>query len=380
MKLHKKNSISVILLLIFLLSFVSESQSYLLSARVIGLGSSAGRSSAYQLRGVVRPYYLRRPAGANLTLGEGFLRSVYFSGQVILAPIVILITPSSAANTGPVAITNLGGANFLPGATVRLSKNGQANINATGVSVINAGEITCTFDLTGAAGGAWDATVTNPDGRSGTLPSAFTITYPAPTITSVSPRKGINNQAAFDLQISGAAFRPAPTISLSMAGEADLNGTAVVWASAAELTARFDLAGKPTGLWDVKVTNNDGQSGTLSQCFQLEAPTVEIVKPVEITVTPNPNYPAVKSTSIKYNLSKDAEIIIDVYSMRGEKIWSRTVAAGTPGAQVGLNEVVWDGLTAFKSVAGSGVYLIYISSRTETGTKLLAKQKLGIIK
>ena len=302
---------------------------------------SPGQSSAYRLRGIVRPYYVRRPAGANLTLGEGFLRSAYFSSQVILAPIVILITPGNAANTGPVDITNLGGANFQPGATVRLSQSGQADINATNVVVANAGKITCTLDLIGAAGGDWDVTVANPDGRSGSLPRAFKVTLPAPTVTSIAPNKGTSNQAAFSAMISGAAFQPGLTVSLSTTGEADIYGAAINLISARELSVHFNLAGKPAGVRDVKVVNNDGQSGLLAQGFKLEAPTTELIGPVEFTSAPNPNYPGVKSTSIVYNLNKDSDIIIEVFSMRGEKIWQTTVPAGT---------------------------------------KLLSKQKLGIIK
>jgi hypothetical protein len=299
---------------------------------------------------------------------------------VILAPIVIMITPDSAANSGPVDITNLGGANFQPGATVRLSQSGQADIYATKVVVVNAGKITCTFDLTGAAGGNWDVTVANPDGRSGSLPKAFKAAFAAPTVTSIAPNKGTSDQAAFSAAISGTAFRPGLTVSLSTTGEAEIGGTAISLISAREISVRFDLAGKPAGVRDVKVVNDDGQSGVLAQGFKLEAEATGLIGPVEFRSAPNPDYPGVKSTSIVYNLNKDTDIIIEIFSMRGEKIWQTTVPAGTEGAQLGMNEVVWNGITAFKSVAGSGVYLVYISARTPAGTKLLSKQKLGIIK
>jgi len=184
MGLQKYFPTYLLMISIFSLPLVSTAHSYQLSARAVRQGSAAGSSATYHLRGTVSHHDAGRPAGTSLTLGEGFLRSAYFSGRVILAPIVILITPNTAVNTGPVEITNLGGANFLPGAAVRLSRSGQSDINAANVVVVNAGQIACTFDLAGAAGGDWDVTVTNTDGRSGSLPRAFKVTYAAPTVTA----------------------------------------------------------------------------------------------------------------------------------------------------------------------------------------------------
>ncbi len=91
-------------------------------------------------------------------------------------PTVTSITPNSGANDGTVSITNLAGANFVSGATVKLAKAGETDIDGTSVTVVSSTQITCTFDLTGAAPGTWDVTVTNPDGQSGTLTNGFTVT------------------------------------------------------------------------------------------------------------------------------------------------------------------------------------------------------------
>jgi hypothetical protein len=93
-------------------------------------------------------------------------------------PRVDSITPNSGVNNGVVHITNLAGANFQSGATVKLTKVGQSNINATGVDVVSASKITCNLNLIGAAPGAWTVVVTNPDGQSGRLSAGFTIVEP----------------------------------------------------------------------------------------------------------------------------------------------------------------------------------------------------------
>ena len=91
------------------------------------------------------------------------------------SPTVSVVNPNSALNTGPVNVT-VTGTNFLSGAAVKLEKTGQTAIGAGNVAVASATEITCSFNITGAATGAWDILVTNPNGQSGTLPGGFSVT------------------------------------------------------------------------------------------------------------------------------------------------------------------------------------------------------------
>lgn len=91
------------------------------------------------------------------------------------APTVTSITPSLGENVGLVSITNLVGNDFQPGATVKLVKMGQTDIDATNVAVVDSTQITCDLDLSRAPPGLWDVVVTNPDAQSGTLPSGFTV-------------------------------------------------------------------------------------------------------------------------------------------------------------------------------------------------------------
>ncbi len=99
-------------------------------------------------------------------------------------PTVTSITPSSGNNTGTVHITDLAGSNFQSGATVKLTRSGQPDLNATSVTVASASKITCDFDLASAAVGQWNVVVTNPDAQSGTLFNGFTVTAPTPTPTA----------------------------------------------------------------------------------------------------------------------------------------------------------------------------------------------------
>jgi hypothetical protein len=115
----------------------------------------------------------------------GILRDLGWQNpcQTTSAPTVTSITPSSGNNTGTVHITDLAGSNFQSGATVKLTKSGQSDLNATSVTVASASKITCDFNLASAAAGQWNVVVTNPDAQSGTLSNGFTVMAPTPTPT-----------------------------------------------------------------------------------------------------------------------------------------------------------------------------------------------------
>ncbi|MDD4178677.1 MAG: IPT/TIG domain-containing protein [Candidatus Margulisbacteria bacterium] len=375
------------LLIAFIMAFsfsclfidTADSASYKITSQSLNISAAAGSSASFGLRGLARDYYARQPASSGFFIGEGFLRTAYFSSP-IFNPLVTAITPATGVGGSAVEITDLAGANFKAGASVKLSKSGQTDITGSNVTVVSSAKITCRFDLPSTAGGLWDVTVTNSDGGAGTLPSAFKISYTAPVVSSINPNKGNNNDANTKYKITGKYFRSGAEIYLSMTGATNISGDLVNILSSTEAECRFDLSGKTTGLWDVNVKNDDGQVGTLAQAFKLEAPTVELTKPVEISFPPNPDYPSLQATSIKYNLSRDSEIVIDIYNIRGEKVWTQVIPEGQSGGQVGDNQLIWNGITAFRSVASAGVYIIFINAKVNGETKLLSKQKIGIVK
>jgi M6 family metalloprotease-like protein len=125
--------------------------------------------------------------------GGWYMDTVSITGPYICcpfiypAPTVTSITPSAGANTNTVSIADLAGAGFQNGATVRLTRPGQVDIDGTGVSVVSPAQITCSFDLVGKALGQWTVVVTNPDGQSGTLPDGFAVALPPPTEVEATP-------------------------------------------------------------------------------------------------------------------------------------------------------------------------------------------------
>ena len=71
------------------------------------------------------------------------------TGGVIPPPTITSVMPASGVENAIVDVTNLAGANFQDGATVRIV-GASKTVDATGVNVISSTRITCKLNLTGA--------------------------------------------------------------------------------------------------------------------------------------------------------------------------------------------------------------------------------------
>ncbi len=188
-------------------------------------------------------------------------------------PVINSITPSSAANTGTVNITNLAGSYFQSGATVKITKSGQADRAATNVVVISSSQITCQFNLSGATAGPWNLVVTNPDGQNSILLRGFTVTdplVPPPVVTGIDPTHAKNNASVHITRVSGSNFKASTTFRLTRSGQPDILATNIVVSSSTWLVGDLNLVGQYGGLWNVVAVNPDTQEGQLSNGFEIE--------------------------------------------------------------------------------------------------------------
>lgn len=189
-------------------------------------------------------------------------------------PAVTSITPNNGKRSTTVSITNLTGTGFsATGAKVRLTKTGQTPIAATNV-VVNVArtKITCKFPIAAnKAIGLWNVKVINADGQSAMKANAFTVkSATAPTVTSILPKSGKRGTTVTITNLSGTGFvgTDKPTVQLTRAGQTPINATNVVVVRSTKITCKFPIgAAKATGLWNVKVTNADKQSGTKAGAF-----------------------------------------------------------------------------------------------------------------
>jgi len=135
-------------------------------------GSGATPQHTYGIQGI---YDVTLTVTDNFGATATKMQSLNLKGTL---PFISGITPSNGVVDTTVSISDLAGGNFVAGATVRLTRSGQTDINATGVNVVTDSKITCSFDLTGAQLGDWNVIVRNPDLHEATLTAGFRVVTP----------------------------------------------------------------------------------------------------------------------------------------------------------------------------------------------------------
>jgi hypothetical protein len=199
------------------------------------------------------------------------------------APTVSGITPNTYVRGWTVTISNLAGTRFQNGATVRLvNAIAGPDISATNVNVVSPIKITCDFDLTGAPAARRNVTVTNQDGKTGTLANGFTITSNAPTLSTRNPTSGNRGWLVNIISLNGTGFQPGATVRLNRTGYTAVDATGVNVASPTVINAgTFNLLGVTAGTWNILVTNPDGKPST-TRTFTVRSST-----PTITGITPN---------------------------------------------------------------------------------------------
>jgi hypothetical protein len=181
-------------------------------------------------------------------------------------PLLTTVSPTSGPTAGGTGVT-LTGQNFASGATVTVG--GAA---ATNVVVVSGMRITAKTPP--HAQGSTSIVVTNPGGRSATLPNGFTFVAPAPTVGGVSPTSG-PTAGGTAVTLTGRNFASGATVTFG--GAAATSGMVV---SATQITAKTPPHAQ--GSVNVTVTNPGAQSGTLAEGFAFVA-----LAPVVTSVSPN---------------------------------------------------------------------------------------------
>jgi len=112
---------------------------------------------------------------SNSTTTTNSTTTIIPAPTAILALTVSGITPNSGTQGTMVNITNLAGSNLFNVTSVNLTKSGQPDISATNVTVVSAGQVTCTINLASATSGQWNVMVTNNAGLAGIGTNMFTV-------------------------------------------------------------------------------------------------------------------------------------------------------------------------------------------------------------
>jgi len=192
------------------------------------------------------------------------------------APVITSIDPTEGLTSESGRGITLTGTGFKDGASVVLMKGG-VNLTAA-VITVDPTEVTCTVNLTGADPGDWSVVLTNPDTQWAVSPVPFTVSHPAPEMSTINPDHGVTGETV-PATITGNWFQQGATVNLTD-GVTSIPGT-VATIAVMQITCTFDLTGADAGVWDLEVTNPDGKSDVLADAF-----TVNDLPPVVTSITP----------------------------------------------------------------------------------------------
>lgn len=177
---------------------------------------------------------------------------------------------------------DISGTGFTPLGTTQVTFGG---VLATGVAVqdIGGGNYRVHCQTPAHAAGLVNVVVTGPGGMTGTLTNGYEyLTPPPPAPTSASPSQGRTVNAT-QVTIGGTGFTQQGTTHVTFGG-VNATGVSVQDMGGGSLAVRCNTPAHAAGLVDVVVTNPDGQSGTLTNCF-------------EYTTAPPPSVSSVGTTS-----------------------------------------------------------------------------------
>ncbi len=205
---------------------------------------------------------------------DGNLSNVRLFTLYNVAPSISSVSPLNSTNDNANKGIIIFGSLFKSTPTVLFWKDGVQSVPiSTGPTLHGQGEIDLGLNLVNIPVGFYNVTVTNPGGLNNntTAFNAFQVFYPqAPQITDMQPNTGLNN-APINVSINGSGFRSGLTAKLTQASNT-IPATNILGGNGSGITCTFDITGKPTGVYNVTVRNNDTQEGTLPSAFTITAP------------------------------------------------------------------------------------------------------------
>ncbi len=261
------------------------------TAFVAGSAGTAGETMTFMVNGTTWPgssgIQLNSTGAANITttsLAGGWHNiTAWYNGNATMAPSMGSLDPqvvfsppiagfSANATTGNSPLT----VNFTDASSGEGVTGYQWILGDDPTTIFTDKNLTHTFTSPGTY--AVNHSATNAAGTTWLNQTDFiTVSmFPAPTVSSISPNTGVNTTTIQITNLAGSNFLLNPfvtqTVKLNGTGYPDIVATNVNRISSTQISCTFDLAGQPAGVWNVVVTNPDGQSGMLVDGFTITAP------------------------------------------------------------------------------------------------------------
>src|SRR5574341_20111 len=319
---------------------------------------------------------------ANPAAAGGLTGSLVGGFQVLNAqPTVSAVSPASAtyAITASTQLTE-SGSNSGTGATVTIGTlSGQtvagSSASATNPFVlVNSGQIRVWWVNTSLAPGVYSAQVANPavaGGLQSTLPAAFTVNAPQPTITSSSPSSvtyGVT--ASGQISIIGSNFVVGAQVTIgslsgtTVSGSSASAGNPFVHVSSGQIRFWWPNTSLAPGAYTISVVNPAAAgslSASLAAGFTVNTaqPTVTSTTPASVTygVTPNSQVTIVGSNFV-------LGATVTVGSLTGATVSGSSASATTPFVHVNGGQIrFWWPNTSL----APGAYAVQVSNPAESG-------------
>jgi len=308
------------------------------------------------------------PGGALAITDSENARILQYTTSGARSPVLGAINPDCGTLGLPVTITNLSGSYFQagpPAPQVSLKRAGQSLVRGSEVFVLSPERIACRFDLPADAAteGIWDVVLTNPDGQSVSLGSAFRIE--SLHVLGIDPPSGVIGTAGIGYSVTGTGFVPGSSdteVTLNRSGYPDIPATNVSVQTSRNLTCTFSFPSDEAalGVWNVVVTGPGGQYAALRDGFSIALPPPHItdihpstgVTNASVTVTLHGSgfRSGLNETSVRLNQTGHPDIVgtpVSVLSSgelscqfvipdntAGSGIWD--VVVTNPGGQAGI--------------------------------------------
>jgi len=134
----------------------------------------------------------------------------------------------------------------------------------------------------------------------------------------------------------------------------------------------------PNGTYITRVNVSDAAGNTTSSTTATFNVTTDLLI-TDAMNGPNPFNPNIETTQIQYQLSKDADVSLYIYSISGEMLVSNKFTMGSSGSTAGFNSIAWDGRNRFNERVSNGIYIAYIIARNGDDTTV-GKVKIAVLK
>ncbi len=192
------------------------------------------------------------------------MKKIFF---VLCLFFLTLLLPVAASAVGNISVTST-----PAGATVYVD-NINNGITPKVIEGITSGSHNIVLQKAGYQNDTRTITVTN--NQTTTVTAVLVLLPAAPTISTITPAYGYNTGIVSITDLSGTGFSSGATVRLAKTGQTNISATSVSVTST-KITCNFDLNSKTAGLWNVVVTNPDGQSATKSEGFEIRTPSAAV--------------------------------------------------------------------------------------------------------